>query len=179
MEAFGGLYVQSFAAQFPESSRHGQSNDQPRRSRLRKWCLIRSPRDLDWTLCGDGGDGHLRVFRVLVGDLGEAAFGEDVQADVAAHLGPFVMLLGEHGADQADQRGPVRKDADDVGAAADLAVQPFLVESAWGAVSVLRPIRFPGRPPNRTCPFPSIRLRTVQVRSTSLRATATQAWVWQ
>ena len=53
------------------------------------------------------------------------------------------MLLGEHGADQADQRGPVRKDADDVGAAADLAVQPFLVESAWGAVSALLPVRFP------------------------------------
>jgi FAD/FMN-containing dehydrogenase len=29
-------------------------------------------------------------------------------------------------ADQADQRGPVGKDADDVGAAADLAVQSFL-----------------------------------------------------
>jgi hypothetical protein len=59
---------------------------------------------LGWTLCGDGGDGHLLVFRVLVVDLGEAAFGEDVEADVAAHFGPFVMLLGEHGADQADQR---------------------------------------------------------------------------
>jgi hypothetical protein len=34
---------------------------------------------------------------VRVGDLGQAAFGEDVQADVAAHLGPFVVLLGEHG----------------------------------------------------------------------------------
>ena len=81
---------------------------------------------LGWTLCGDGGDGHLRVCGVRVGDLGEAAFGEDVQADVAAQLGPFVVLFGEHGADQADQGGPVGKDADDVGAAADLAVQPFL-----------------------------------------------------
>jgi hypothetical protein len=63
---------------------------------------------------------------VRVGDLGQAAFGEDVQADVAAHLGPFVVLLGEHGADQADEGGPVGKDADDVGAAADLAVQSFL-----------------------------------------------------
>jgi hypothetical protein len=57
---------------------------------------------LGWTLCGDGGDGHLRVCRVRVDDLGGAAFGEDVQADVAAHLGPFVVLLGEHGSDQAD-----------------------------------------------------------------------------
>jgi hypothetical protein len=63
---------------------------------------------------------------VRVGDVGQAAYGEDVQADVAAHLGPFVVLFGEHGADQADQGGPVGKDADDVGAAADLAVQSFL-----------------------------------------------------
>jgi hypothetical protein len=68
------------------------------------------------------------------GDLGEAAFGEDAQADVAAHLGPFVVLLGEYGADQADQGGPVWEDPDDVGAAADLAVQSFLAGSAWGAV---------------------------------------------
>jgi hypothetical protein len=37
-------------------------------------------------------------------------------------LGSFVVLLGEHGADYADQGGPVGKDADDVGGAADLAV---------------------------------------------------------
>jgi hypothetical protein len=34
----------------------------------------------------------------------------------------IVVLLGEHGADYADQGGPVGKDADDVGGAADLAV---------------------------------------------------------
>jgi hypothetical protein len=33
---------------------------------------------LGGTLCGDGGDGYLRFCGVLVGDLGEAAFGEDV-----------------------------------------------------------------------------------------------------
>jgi integrase len=58
--------------------------------------------------------------------FGSAAFGEDVQADVAAHLGPFVVMLGEHGADQANHSGSVGKDADDLGAAADLAVQSFL-----------------------------------------------------
>jgi hypothetical protein len=36
-------------------------------------------------------------------------------------------LFGEHGADQTDDRGAVGEDADDVGAAADLFVQPF-----WG-----------------------------------------------
>ena len=109
---------------------------------------------LGWTLCGDGGDGHLRVCGVRVSDLGEAAFGEDVQADVAAHLGPFVVLLGEHGADQADQGGPVGKDADDVGAAADLTVQSFLVGSAWGAVSALQPVRFPRPPTEPDVPVP-------------------------
>ena len=81
---------------------------------------------MGWTLCGDGGDGHLLVDGVLVGDLGESAFGEDVEGEVAALLGPFVVLLGEHGADQADQGGAVGEDADDVGAAADLAVESFL-----------------------------------------------------
>jgi hypothetical protein len=36
-------------------------------------------------------------------------------------------LFGEHGADETDQRVTVREDADDVGAAADLAVESFLV----------------------------------------------------
>ena len=35
-------------------------------------------------------------------------------------------LFGEHGADESDQGGSVGEDADHVGAAADLAVEPFL-----------------------------------------------------
>jgi len=35
-------------------------------------------------------------------------------------------LFGEHGADEADQGGAVREDSDNVGAAADLLVEPFL-----------------------------------------------------
>src|SRR3954449_10437656 len=42
-----------------------------------------------------------------------------------AAFSPFVALLGEHGADQADQRVAVGKDADHVGAPADLAVEPL------------------------------------------------------
>jgi hypothetical protein len=40
----------------------------------------------------------------------ESALGQDVEADVAAHLGPFVVLFGEHGADEADQGGAVGED---------------------------------------------------------------------
>jgi hypothetical protein len=36
------------------------------------------------------------------------------------------VLLGKHGSDEADDRSPIRKDPDHVGAAADLPVQPFV-----------------------------------------------------
>jgi hypothetical protein len=36
------------------------------------------------------------------------------------------VLLGQDGADEADRAGAVGEDPDDVGAAADLLVQPFL-----------------------------------------------------
>jgi hypothetical protein len=72
--------------------------------------------------------------------------GEDVDAEVATSFGPFVVLFGEHGTDQAGDGVAVREDPDDVGAAADLFVQPFVLGSAWGAVSALPPVRFP-RPP--------------------------------
>jgi len=36
------------------------------------------------------------------------------------------VLFGEHGADEADEGVTAGEDADDVGAAADLAVEPFL-----------------------------------------------------
>jgi Phage integrase family len=41
-------------------------------------------------------------------------------------LGPLIVLLGQDGADQTDWRCPIGEDADDVGAAADFPVQPFL-----------------------------------------------------
>ncbi len=52
--------------------------------------------------------------------------GEDVEPEVAAALGSFVVLLGQDGADEADDRVPVGEDADHVGAAADLLVEPFV-----------------------------------------------------
>jgi hypothetical protein len=63
---------------------------------------------------------------VVAGDEGDAGPGEDVEAEVAAALGPFVVLFGEDGADAPDQGGAVREDADDVGATPDLAIQAFL-----------------------------------------------------
>jgi hypothetical protein len=41
-------------------------------------------------------------------------------------FGPFVVLFGQYGTYESDQRGPFREDADDIGAASDLPVQPFL-----------------------------------------------------
>ena len=61
-----------------------------------------------------------------VGDEAEPGSSEDVEAEVAAPFGPFVGLLGEHGADEADDRVAVREDADAVGAAADLPVEALV-----------------------------------------------------
>jgi len=41
------------------------------------------------------------------------ASGEDVEAEVAPAFGPFVVLLGEDGADETDDRAAVGEDADD------------------------------------------------------------------
>jgi hypothetical protein len=51
-----------------------------------------------------------------------AAGGENIQANLAAEFGPFVVLLGKDSAGQADDGVPVREDADRVGAAPDLLV---------------------------------------------------------
>jgi len=56
----------------------------------------------------------------------EAGLGEGFEAEVAAAFDPVVVLLGEDGADESDERTSVREDADDVGPAADLSVEPFL-----------------------------------------------------
>jgi hypothetical protein len=45
---------------------------------------------------------------------------EDLGADVAALFGPLARLLGQDGADQADDCVAAGEDPDDVGASADL-----------------------------------------------------------
>jgi hypothetical protein len=62
-------------------------------------CVLMPGRDfddlVDFWLVSVGGDGC------------EAGFAKEVEAHVAAAFGPLVGLFGEHGADQADDRGPV------------------------------------------------------------------------
>ena len=61
-----------------------------------------------------------------------AGFAEDVEAEVAAGFGPFVVLFGQHGADQANEGVAVGEDADDVGAASDLLVESFFYPALGG-----------------------------------------------
>jgi hypothetical protein len=102
-------------------------------------CVLMPGRDfddlVDFWLVSVGGDGC------------EAGFAKEVEAHVAAAFGPLVGLFGEHGADQADDRGPVSKDPDDVGAdalsrrickvssfpfMAGLSVMPESAGAEWG-----------------------------------------------
>jgi hypothetical protein len=55
-----------------------------------------------------------------------SGFAEDVQAQVAAGFGPFVVLFGQHGTDETDQGVAIGKDPDNIGAPADFLVEPFL-----------------------------------------------------
>ena len=48
-----------------------------------------------------------------------------VDAEVAASDEPLIVLLDHDAGGQADERGVVGEDPDDVGAPADLAVDPF------------------------------------------------------
>jgi hypothetical protein len=98
-------------------------------------------------------------FLVGVGDDGQLRAADGVDADVAPRDLPFVVLLGEDGADQPGDRGPVGKDAHDVGAAAQFAVEPFLVGIGPRRGAAVSGGPFPrSAPPNRTCAFPRIRL---------------------
>ena len=47
--------------------------------------------------------GGVLLFGVGGADEAQPGFGEHVQAEVAPSFGPFVVLLGQHGPDQADQ----------------------------------------------------------------------------
>jgi len=62
---------------------------------------------------------------------------EDYRAHVGARFGPLVALLGQHGADEPDDGSRPGEDADDVGTAADLLVEPplGLLDQAWRQTS--------------------------------------------
>lgn len=59
------------------------------------------------------------------GGDGDAASGQDVEAEVAEAFSPLVGLLGRHGPGPTHDRGAVEEDADTVDAAANLAVESF------------------------------------------------------
>src|SRR3974390_3321514 len=83
---------------------------------------------VDWLACNwRSSSGGLDRRSGIAGGRVVASGGlEGLGAHVAMSNGPFVGLLGQQGADETDHCGPVGKDADDVGATADLLVQPFL-----------------------------------------------------
>jgi hypothetical protein len=62
----------------------------------------------------------------LLGFAGAACGGEGVESEVAALLCPFVVLLGQDGADEADDRAPVGEDPNDVDSTADLAIESLV-----------------------------------------------------
>ena len=70
----------------------------------------------------EGGQVLTRGVRVRVA---RSAMFEQVDVDVAAHLDPFVVLLGQDGYDEADDRDPVGEYPYDIGAAAHFLVQAF------------------------------------------------------
>ena len=76
-------------------------------------------------LCGEGFGCHVD-FRRVVWLLGCVDFGEDIEAEIAVGLDPFVVLFREDGADESYDRVAVWEDTDDVGPPADFLVQPFL-----------------------------------------------------
>jgi len=79
--------------------------------------------------CWSGAErrhGRGRLLLAAGGGGSESAAVQGVEAEVAAAFDPLVVLFGEDGADEAVQGVAVGEDADDVGAAADLAVEPFL-----------------------------------------------------
>ena len=78
------------------------------------------------TLCGECGGCHGLAFWSVSVDLGESALGQDVESEVAASFGPLVMLLGEDGTDEPDDRATIGEDADDVGAPPDFPVEPLV-----------------------------------------------------
>ena len=88
-----------------------------------------APRDPVVTRCGQWWGCHGRLAGGGIGfdrDDADSAFGQEFKAHVAAALGPFVALFGQHGADEPDCGRAAGEDADDVGAPADLFVQSFL-----------------------------------------------------
>jgi hypothetical protein len=52
--------------------------------------------------------------------------GEHVETEIAAPLDPLIVLHGEDGSDEADQRGAVGEDPDHIGSPADFLIEALL-----------------------------------------------------
>ena len=68
--------------------------------------------------CGVG----LLAGRLVCARQRGAGAGKYVEAQVAAALDPLVVLFGQHGSNESNDRGPVGEDADHVGSAPDLSI---------------------------------------------------------
>jgi hypothetical protein len=69
--------------------------------------------------------GYLDRRHLLGVVAGSERFGDRLGAHVAAGDRPPVVFLREEGADEADDRGPVGEDPDDIGAPAGLLIEPL------------------------------------------------------
>ena len=76
-----------------------------------------------------------------VGDGGESAAGKHFESEVAAAFCPFVGLLGQDSADETDDGGPDREDADRIGAATDLPVESLGGDQIWVQTSLSKPVK--------------------------------------
>src|SRR5215203_3737931 len=103
----------------PYGSQAGGLGLRPRPS---KWC--KSTASSGSSARCDELSAHL--LNSLAVDHVELRLGERLGAHVTADDGPLVMLFAKNHPDEPDDRGAVREDPDDVGAAADLLVQPLL-----------------------------------------------------
>src|ERR1700756_2933675 len=80
--------------------------------RPQRWCMRNTPRSISYLSrncpnCQSSIIGNIRLISVC----GFPAGGEYFRSHVAAGLGPLVVLLGQHRADEPDDGVPVREDA--------------------------------------------------------------------
>ncbi|SRR5581483_2609510 len=103
---------------------------------LRSAASAAAPCCASWRSGSWSGCGRSQGRRWVLGRFGRISLGfeQGFWGHVAPGDGPFVVLFAEHSADEADGGGAVGEDPDDVGAAAEFLVEPFLLTGQWGRV---------------------------------------------
>src|SRR5271165_1817771 len=89
-----------------------------------------------------GSGRHWWKFRRISVDQRRCQFGHPLDLHVAALEQPLVVLLEQHGADQAGDAGLIGEDADDVGSPLDLLVETF--ERIGNGMKIAVPARLAG-----------------------------------